>query len=144
MPGPPFFRAGGAAIPLIAALPPRHCPRRSLADLATAASASAGPLAELRHEVRRLPEPRHVQQAHRTSHRRHRRRLVAGPALPDRRVLPTGNTDDQVRVRTPPDEDDLDPLPAERVVGMRNGDPSQSALQVPGSLLGVSRRSANV
>ena len=50
---------------------------------------------------------------------------IVGAAQGDGGMPPVGESDDQIRIKSPTEPDDLDPLSAERVMRMGDGDESR-------------------
>jgi hypothetical protein len=69
-----------------------------------------------------------------------RRREIIGAAQGDGGMLPVGESDDELRIRSTPKADDLDLLAAERMMGMGDGDQSRRRLGRRGSALWASPR----
>jgi hypothetical protein len=67
-----------------------------------------------------------------------------GPTLGDRGMAPIGQPDDQVGIGAPPDLDDLDPLPTQRMVRVAHRHESGRRLVRWGGVLLASPRSPTV
>ena len=53
---------------------------------------------------------------------------IIGAAQRDGGMPPVGESDDEIRIDSPAETDDLDPLSAERMMGMGDGDESRRRL----------------
>ena len=70
-----------------------------------------------------------------------RRREIIGAAQGDGGMPPVGESDDQIRINSPAEPNDLDPLSAERMMRMGDGDEIRRRFGTGGSALGASRAS---
>jgi hypothetical protein len=68
-----------------------------------------------------------------------RRREVIGAAQGDGGMPPVGESDDEIRIVSAAESDDLGPLTAERMMRVGNGDESRRRLECRGSVLWASR-----
>ena len=67
---------------------------------------------------------------------------IIGAAQRNGRMPPIRESDDEIRINSAAEADDLDPLSAERMMRMGDGDESRDWLGQRGSALGASRRFA--
>ena len=91
---------------------------------------------ELRDELCCLAEPLEGEQMQRArGDFQGRQRGIVRAAHGDRSMRAIREPDDEIRISTAPDADDLDLLAAERVMGMGDGHASQRRLGIRGSVL---------